>query len=97
MTVTDIILIHGAWNRGACYDAVVPLLEARGYRVHAPDLTGHTPGDGGHLSVVDMEHYTRPSQTSWRGPRGSRSFWGTAWAVHPSRGWRSTIPTRWPG
>ncbi|WP_426254832.1 alpha/beta fold hydrolase [Sphingomonas sp. DC2300-3] len=60
MTVTDIILIHGAWNRGACYDAVVPLLEARGYRVHAPDLTGHTPGDGGHLSVVDMEHYTRP-------------------------------------
>lgn len=60
MTVTDIILIHGAWNRGACYDAVVPLLAARGYRVHAPDLTGHAPGDGGHLSVVDMAHYTRP-------------------------------------
>lgn len=61
MTVTDIILIHGAWNRGACYDAVVPLLEARNYRVHAPDLTGHTPGDGDHLSVVDKEHYTRPA------------------------------------
>ncbi len=91
MTVTDIILIHGAWNRGACYDAVVPLLEARGYRVHAPDLTGHTPAMAAICRSSTWSIIPAPSQTSWRGPRGSRSFWGTAWAEHPSRGWRSTI------
>ena len=35
------VLIHGG-NHGAwCWDRVVPLLEAKGHKVIAPDLPGH--------------------------------------------------------
>lgn len=36
-----IVLVHGAWHAGACWDAVVDLLAARGFAVCAPDLPGH--------------------------------------------------------
>ncbi|OGT52689.1 MAG: hypothetical protein A3E84_02685 [Gammaproteobacteria bacterium RIFCSPHIGHO2_12_FULL_42_13] len=35
------ILIHGAWHASWCWRYVVPLLEAKGHRVIAPDLPGH--------------------------------------------------------
>ncbi len=35
------ILVHGAWHGGWCWHKVVAALEARGYRVLAPDLPGH--------------------------------------------------------
>jgi pimeloyl-ACP methyl ester carboxylesterase len=35
------VLIHGAWHGGWCWRKVVPLLEAKGHRVLAPDLPGH--------------------------------------------------------
>lgn len=41
------LLVHGAWHTGACWERVVPLLEAAGHRVFAPSLTGH--GDKAHL------------------------------------------------
>jgi len=34
------ILIHGAWHGGWCWERVVPLLEAAGHAVLAPDLPG---------------------------------------------------------
>lgn len=34
------ILVHGAWHGGWCWERVVPLLEAQGHRVLAPDLPG---------------------------------------------------------
>jgi len=34
------ILIHGAWHGGWCWERVVPLLEAAGHDVLAPDLPG---------------------------------------------------------
>jgi len=34
------ILIHGAWQGGWCWERIVPLLEAQGHRVLAPDLPG---------------------------------------------------------
>ena len=34
------VLIHGAWAGGWVWDAITPLLEARGFRVMAPDLPG---------------------------------------------------------
>lgn len=34
------VLISGAWHAGWCWDRVVPLLEASGHRVIAPDLLG---------------------------------------------------------
>jgi pimeloyl-ACP methyl ester carboxylesterase len=35
------LLIHGAWHGGWCWRKVVPLLEAEGHSVIAPDLPGH--------------------------------------------------------
>jgi pimeloyl-ACP methyl ester carboxylesterase len=35
------VLIHGAWHGGWCWRKVVPLLEAEGHKVLAPDLPGH--------------------------------------------------------
>jgi len=38
------VLIHGSWHGGWAWDAVVPGLEAKGHRAHAPTLPGHGPG-----------------------------------------------------
>ncbi len=38
--VRDIVLFHGAWHGGWCWDPVRPLLEEAGYRVHTPTLPG---------------------------------------------------------
>jgi pimeloyl-ACP methyl ester carboxylesterase len=41
------ILIHGAWHGSWCWERIIPLLEAQGHRVLAPDLPGmgndHSP------------------------------------------------------
>ena len=42
-----VVLVHGAWHGGWCWDKVRPLLEAAGHRVFAPSLTGL--GDREHL------------------------------------------------
>jgi pimeloyl-ACP methyl ester carboxylesterase len=34
------VLIHGAWHGGWCWERIVPLLEAKGHKVLAPDLPG---------------------------------------------------------
>jgi pimeloyl-ACP methyl ester carboxylesterase len=36
----NIVLLHGAWQGGWCWERVVPLLEQHGHRVLAPTLTG---------------------------------------------------------
>lgn len=36
----DIVLLHGAWHGGWCWDRVLPLLEKAGHSVSAPTLTG---------------------------------------------------------
>ncbi|KWV90790.1 alpha/beta fold hydrolase [Erythrobacter sp. YT30] len=36
----DIVLVHGAWHGGWCWDPVRPMLEATGHRVFTPTLTG---------------------------------------------------------
>ncbi|MCE9574843.1 MAG: alpha/beta hydrolase [Deltaproteobacteria bacterium] len=46
-----IVLVHGAFADHHAWDAARPLLEARGYRVVAPDLPGH--GDD-HTPVVGI-------------------------------------------
>lgn len=38
--VKDVVLIHGAWHGGWCWDPVRRLLEAEGLRVHTPTLPG---------------------------------------------------------
>lgn len=48
--MSTFLLIHGAWHGGWCWRKVVPLLEAKGHKVLAPDLPGHgndpTPAAG---------------------------------------------------
>ena len=51
------LLIHGAWHGGWCWRKVVPLLEARGDRVLAPDLPGHGD-DKTDMASVTLKSYT---------------------------------------
>jgi pimeloyl-ACP methyl ester carboxylesterase len=51
------LLIHGAWHGGWCWSSVVPLLEARGHRVLAPDLPGHGE-DRTPAAAVTLKSYT---------------------------------------
>lgn len=37
----NFVLVHGAWHGAWCWHRLVPLLEAAGARVVAPDLPGH--------------------------------------------------------
>lgn len=51
------LLIHGAWHGGWCWRKVVPLLEAKGHKVLAPDL----PGEGDDRTpagAVTLKSYT---------------------------------------
>lgn len=45
--MATIVLIHGSWHGGWCWEKLVPLLEAKGHHVLAPDSPGmgddHTP------------------------------------------------------
>lgn len=38
--MTTVVLVHGAWHGGWCWDRVAPLLRAAGHDVHTPTLTG---------------------------------------------------------
>lgn len=40
-----VLLVHGAWHGGWCWDLLRPLLEREGYSVHAPTLPGLGEGD----------------------------------------------------
>lgn len=51
------LLIHGAWHGGWCWRDIVPLLEARGHRVLAPDLPSHGE-DRTATATVTLESYT---------------------------------------
>ncbi len=51
------LLIHGAWHGGWCWHKVVPLLEAKGHRVLAPDLPGHGDNKTPTASVT-LKNYT---------------------------------------
>lgn len=54
-----IVLIHGAWHGGWCWSLVKPLLEAAGYAVTSPSLTGL--GERRHLisRSVDLTTHIR--------------------------------------
>jgi pimeloyl-ACP methyl ester carboxylesterase len=51
------LLIHGARHGGWCWRGVVPLLEARGHRVLAPDLPGHGD-DRTPAAAITLQSYT---------------------------------------
>ena len=37
----NLVLVHGAWHDGTCWDGVRAALEAAGHGVHTPTLAGH--------------------------------------------------------
>lgn len=45
----DMVLMHGAWYGGWCWDRVIPLIERQGFTVTAPTLQGtaHRSGEAG--------------------------------------------------
>lgn len=48
------VMIHGAWHGGWCFNALRPLLEAKGHQMIAPDLPG-MGGDEATLASVTLE------------------------------------------
>lgn len=56
--MATLILVHGAWHGAWCWDTLVPLLEAQGHTVLAPDLPGHELPDGAPATTT-LEDYGR--------------------------------------
>jgi len=54
--VATFVLVSGAWHAGWCWERVVPLLEAAGHQVVAPDLLG-MGGDKTPLSTVTLARW----------------------------------------
>ena len=52
----NIVLVHGAWSDGSAWDAVVPLLEAKGCNVTVVNLPGHA-NDKTPFSAITLQSY----------------------------------------
>lgn len=52
----ELLLVHGAWHAGNCWQETAALLAARGCRVHCPDLPGHGASSLP-LHKVTLKHY----------------------------------------
>lgn len=57
-----IMLVHGAWHGGWCWQRVASLLAQAGHAVYTPTLTG--PGERSHLARpdIDLEGHARDLQ-----------------------------------
>jgi pimeloyl-ACP methyl ester carboxylesterase len=55
--MSNFVLVHGAWHGAWCWQKLVPLLEAQGHRVAAPDLLG-LGGDKTPLARATLENWT---------------------------------------
>lgn len=53
-----VIMVHGGFGGGWCFDQFRQPFEAAGYIVHAPDLPGHAVGDGA-VRGRSMRDYAR--------------------------------------
>ncbi|MEM5387666.1 alpha/beta fold hydrolase [Paraburkholderia phymatum] len=53
-----IVLIHGAWHWGGCFQKVATLLAAQGHPVLSPDLKSHGLDPASYEQVTDMADYT---------------------------------------
>lgn len=54
--MSSFVLIHGGWAGGWVWEKVVPILEAKGHRVSAPDLPGHG-SDRTPVGEITLERY----------------------------------------
>ncbi|WP_395640487.1 alpha/beta hydrolase [Pseudolysinimonas sp.] len=68
MSDPTILLVHGAWHGAWCWDAVIPLLEAKGRTVHAIDLpTVHAPNKA-ELGLADDAQAVTDAAAAIDGP-----------------------------
>jgi pimeloyl-ACP methyl ester carboxylesterase len=56
-----IVLIHGAWHNGRCWNEVSRLLKKAGYEVEALTLPGNGEGDSKNVSYEDYVNYIAKS------------------------------------
>ncbi|SET33861.1 Pimeloyl-ACP methyl ester carboxylesterase [Natronincola peptidivorans] len=55
--MSKIVLIHGAWHNGKCWDQVSQLLEKEGYEVEALTLPGNGENDSKDVTYGDYVEY----------------------------------------
>ena len=58
-----IVLVHGAWSDASAWDAVVPLLKAKGFNVIAVNLPGHGH-DSTSFAEIDFQSYVKAVETA---------------------------------
>ena len=56
--MATLILVHGAWHGGWCWERITPLLQAKGHTVIAPDLPG-MGADTTPLTDITLEKWAR--------------------------------------
>lgn len=59
--MNKIVLIHGAWHNGRCWDEVSSLLKKAGYEVEALTLPGNGEGDSKDVAYEDYVNYLAKS------------------------------------
>ena len=54
-----ILLVHGAWHGGWCWQRVTPLLEAAGHKVYAPTLSGLAEKAGQLTRAINLDTHAQ--------------------------------------
>ncbi len=92
--MSTVVLVHGGWSGGWCWDKVVPLLEEAGHQVEAPNLPGHGDDRTPIPEVSLRSNADRISQGLDVSRNPSRScLSGTALAALSSARLPSNVPT----
>lgn len=60
------LLVHGAWHGDWCWDKVVPLMEAKGYKVVAIDLPSHGADTTDASTVTFDDYVSKVTETAKR-------------------------------
>src|ERR1700753_867663 len=65
---SKIIMVHGSWHWGGCFQKVADRLAVAGYPVATPDLTSHGYSSSSYDSFKSIEEYARPVEAILRAP-----------------------------
>ncbi|WP_420132264.1 alpha/beta fold hydrolase [Rhodopseudomonas sp.] len=60
MSKSPILMVHGSWHWGGCFQKLGNILGTQGYPVAMPDLKSHGYSEAGWDSVTSMADYTEP-------------------------------------
>jgi dienelactone hydrolase len=59
-----IIMVHGSWHWGGCFQKVADRLALAGYPVVTPDLTSHGYNSAAYDSFTSIEDYAEPVEAT---------------------------------